>query len=247
VAKAIKFSDQGSSCITLIDGHHAANSGYGFPAWVLMSNLKKEKLMLETYRVKRYRATHEWLIYGSISSKAIIYTVTMDEVKALAEQCSSVNKLLRLPQLEGSKSIKDLRMAFLSNPLTLDESIGVAISKLCRLFGVTPLLEGDIISYFIFTILQGWVILDAAHPLHRQKAVGAFIAGITEGRQCSAVEEEKLWQAFEDGVDRALEDFESLGGILQYQRKGVRSKLKTTAKAMLAKAKEMEDIEYIFG
>lgn len=61
-----------------------------------MSCLKKEKLMLETCRVKSYRATYEWLIYGSIPNEGLVYTDTMDEVTALANQCLPVSKLLRL-------------------------------------------------------------------------------------------------------------------------------------------------------
>jgi len=48
--------------------------------------------------------------------------------------------------------------------------------------------------------------------LHRQKALATSVEGMTEGVQYSSFEEEKLRQAFKEGVDEALEDFDSLGG-----------------------------------
>lgn len=154
----------------------------------------------------------EYFAWAEIKQEAISTVISRRHLEVLAARSAAVRAVLRLDILEASSSVKAARTQFIENPVHLDGRVGMAIGKLCLLFGVSFHSDQAVITELIFHILQGWAIqIDISDEETQQQAFSSFV-GQLENSDCSivlasaiSIMRPKLRDAFERGVQQAVQ------------------------------------------
>ncbi|KAH8700896.1 hypothetical protein BGW36DRAFT_425699 [Talaromyces proteolyticus] len=96
-------------------------------------------------RTMGYYGTKEWIIWGSISRKAILTTFRIDELLALANQHQDIEAVLQLDKIAASKTVKTKLHDKLSEKrFENDFVVGTTIGKLVKLLRVRNEYVNDV-------------------------------------------------------------------------------------------------------
>lgn len=106
-----------------------------------------------------YRGTHEHLVWNEIPEAAMVRTFSMAELAEFADRSKTRSKLLRLNQIDASKSsapdiIKCLKQA----NITISDRVAKAMAEIVMFLGLDHTSSRETLSRAVFEIAQGWVL-----------------------------------------------------------------------------------------
>ncbi|TLD35820.1 hypothetical protein E2P81_ATG02123 [Venturia nashicola] len=161
----------------------------------------------------RYKASMEWFAWAEIGQEAISTVIGRQYLENLAQASPAVGAVLRLNVLEKTTNMLKAREEFKAHPVQLDGRSGMAIGKICLLFGISFHSDQAVITELIFHILQGWAIaIDIEDTEALEQAFSTFI-GQLEASDCSVVlasaisiMRPKMREAFYKAIQQAAQE-----------------------------------------
>lgn len=155
----------------------------------------------------------EWFAWAEIQKEAISTVISRHHLERLSQASPAVKAVLRLDILEKTNNMSDARAEFKLHPVPLDGQSGMAIGKICLLFGISFHSDQAVITEVIFHILQGWAInIDVEDSEAMEQAFSTFI-GQLEASDCSiilaaaiSIMRPKLREAFYKAVQQAAQE-----------------------------------------
>jgi hypothetical protein len=154
----------------------------------------------------------EFFAWAEIREEAISTVISRRHLELLAEASPAFKYLLRLDILEGTHSVLAARAVFKANPISLDGRTGMAIGKICLLFGISFNTDQAVITEIVYHLLQGWVIsIDISDSESLQQAFSCFVAEFEISDRsvalANAIEtmRPKMLHAFEKAVQQAAQ------------------------------------------
>ncbi|RDI76756.1 hypothetical protein Vi05172_g13234 [Venturia inaequalis] len=84
-----------------------------------------------------YKATMEYFAWAEIPKAAITTTIHRHHLERLAHASPCVTALLRLATLQNTPNMSEARAHFKAHPVPLDGRSGMALAKICLLFGIS--------------------------------------------------------------------------------------------------------------
>lgn len=118
----------------------------------------------------------EYFAWAEIKGAAISTVVSRIHLETLLEASKSVRNFLSLDILRNAVSIAHARTKFKADPVLLDGQVGMALGKICLLFGISFDSDQAVITEMIDHLLQGWAVkVDIEDRESCQQAFDTFI------------------------------------------------------------------------
>jgi hypothetical protein len=185
--KLCKSNSEGKR-IAIIDGEVAQNHTAIYHSARLIKELKARDMFQpshvrtsangnEIVNTCKYTGKLEYFVYGEVSRRSIIHTVSFEDLRHLIAQSTSVRKFFRLKQFMEATNLRALNIALSSRKLSLDRNIGIALARLAHLFGLNYRYGVDMMMKFICQMLRGWCI-KITNQLDRIKAIAHTFARV---------------------------------------------------------------------
>ncbi|TID23000.1 hypothetical protein E6O75_ATG02174 [Venturia nashicola] len=187
-------------------------------------------------RLYKMSASMEWFAWGEIGQGAISTVIGRRYLENLAQASPAVGAVLRLDVLEKTTNMLKAREEFKAHPVQLDGRSGMAIGKICLLFGISFHSDQAVITELIFHILQGWAIaIDIEDTEALEQAFGTFI-GQLEASDCSVVlasaisiMRPKMREAFYKAIQQAAQELLKENSTRPNQRRRAHRRVITVA------------------